>query len=49
MCEAFDYTVTRLKRVRIMNIKLGNLPVGKYRNLTDGEYTKLLKGLDLEK
>ena len=49
MCEAFDYTVTRLKRVRIMNIKLGNLPVGKYRNLTDGEYTKLLKGLDLKK
>lgn len=49
MCEAFDYTVTRLKRVRIMNIKLGNLPVGKYRNLTDGEYTKLLKGLDLGK
>lgn len=49
MCEAFDYTVTRLKRVRIMNIKLGNLPVGKYRNLSDGEYTKLLKGLDLEK
>ena len=49
MCEAFDYTVTRLKRVRIMNIKLGNLPVGNYRNLTDGEYTKLLKGLDLEK
>ncbi len=49
MCEAFDYTVTRLKRVRIMNIKLSNLPVGKYRNLTDGEYTKLLKGLDLEK
>lgn len=49
MCEAFDYTVTRLKRVRVMNIKLGNLPVGKYRNLTDGEYTKLLKGLDLEK
>ena len=49
MCEAFDYTVTRLKRVRIMNIKLGNLPVGKYRNFTDGEYTKLLKGLDLEK
>ena len=49
MCEAFDFTVTRVKRVRIMNIKLGNLPVGKYRNLTDGEYTKLLKGLDLEK
>lgn len=49
MCEAFGYTVTRLKRVRIMNIKLGNLPVGKYRNLTDGEYTKLLKDLDLEK
>ena len=49
MCEAFDYTVTRLKRVRIMNIKLGNLPVGKYRNLKDGEYTKLLKDLDLEK
>ena len=42
MCEYLDYRVTRLKRVRIMNISL-DLPVGKYRNLTAEEMNTLNK------
>ena len=42
MCEHFDYTVRRLQRVRIMHIQLGNLPVGKWRNLTAAEVRPLL-------
>lgn len=34
MCEALGYEVYRLQRVRIMNIHLGNLPVGQWRDLT---------------
>lgn len=42
MCEALGYHVVRLVRVRIMNIKLGSLPVGTYRNLTGKEQSELL-------
>ena len=34
MCEVLDYSVISLKRVRIMNITLGNLAIGKWRNLS---------------
>ena len=37
MCTYLGYSVTRLKRVRIMNVTLENLPVGKWRNLTHQE------------
>ncbi len=37
MCEYFGYRVVFLKRVRVMNIGLGNLPVGEYRKLTRNE------------
>ena len=37
MCEAFGYKVLRLKRIRIMNILLGDLPKGKWRDLTEDE------------
>ncbi|WP_281883708.1 23S rRNA pseudouridine(2604) synthase RluF [Paenibacillus sp. YYML68] len=43
MCEAFGYEVRRLKRVRIMNIKLGDLPVGRWRDLGPDELGELLK------
>lgn len=36
MCEFLDYRVTKLKRVRIMNIKL-DVPVGKWRYLNPDE------------
>ncbi|ALS97382.1 23S rRNA pseudouridine(2604) synthase RluF [Lacimicrobium alkaliphilum] len=41
MCEFLDYEVTRLKRVRIMDINLGNLKAGKWRNLTDQEMARI--------
>ena len=37
MCLALGYNVTTLKRVRIMNITLANLPIGKWRNFTEAE------------
>lgn len=37
MCEHFGYRVTYLKRVRVMNIGLGNLVTGEYRMLTRNE------------
>lgn len=37
MCEYLDYDVKSLKRVRIMNIKLGKLAPGQWRNLTQQE------------
>jgi 23S rRNA pseudouridine2604 synthase len=37
MCEVFDYEVVKLKRVRIMNVTLGSLPEGRWRNLTHAE------------
>lgn len=43
MCEAFGYVVKKLVRVRVMNIKLGNLPVGACRTLTKKEITHLLR------
>lgn len=41
MCEALGYKVKELKRVRIMNIELGNLKEGEYRKLTDRELDEL--------
>ena len=44
MCEVFGYDVKRLQRVRIVNIKLGGLKVGRWRNLTESELRGLLPG-----
>ncbi len=41
MCSALGYRVTRLKRVRIMNIELGRLKAGEWRYLTPAEITGL--------
>lgn len=40
MCEYLGYEVTKLKRVRIMNIHL-DVPIGKWRHLTERELTVL--------
>ena len=40
MCEALGYRVRDLKRVRIMDILLRDLPEGSYRDLTEEEKTK---------
>jgi len=37
MCAHLSYKVIELKRTRIMNVRLGDLPVGKWRNLTQNE------------
>jgi 23S rRNA pseudouridine2604 synthase len=39
MCEALDYTVESLKRIRIMNITLSGLQPGKWRYFTPAEIT----------
>lgn len=46
MCSALGYNVKRLQRIRIMNIKLGNLKVGQWRDLTDKERTELFSLLN---
>ncbi|MCR8854248.1 23S rRNA pseudouridine(2604) synthase RluF [Lysinibacillus fusiformis] len=46
MCSALGYSVKRLQRIRIMNIKLGNLKVGQWRDLTDKEQVELFKLLN---
>jgi len=41
MCEYLGYRVTRLVRIRIMNITLGNLKTGKWRYVTEDELNEL--------
>lgn len=42
MTEAFGFTVESLQRIRIMHIKLGELPLGRWRQLTPPEIEPLL-------
>ena len=46
MCAALGYRVKALHRVRIMNIELGDLPEGKYRDVTGKEAEELIAELD---
>ncbi|MGB1019291.1 MAG: pseudouridine synthase [Chitinophagales bacterium] len=41
MCEFLDYNVVSLKRLRIMNINLGSLKTGTYREFTQEEFREL--------
>jgi 23S rRNA pseudouridine2604 synthase len=43
MCEYFGYRVEKLERIRIMNITLGDLQPGQYRQVTKEEYEKLMR------
>lgn len=46
MCEALGYDVRSLRRIRIMNVHLGNLKTGTFRKVTAQEYkvlTEMLK------
>lgn len=47
MCGHFGYTVVCLRRVRVMNIELGDLGTGKYREITGPERDELLRELGL--
>ena len=49
MCEALGYRVTKLKRVRIMNVHLKDLKTGEYRPLTEKELAELKKQIGEEK
>ena len=48
MCEALGYEVYRLQRTRIMNIHIGNLPLGQWRDLTKKEKNQLFRDLNYE-
>lgn len=41
MCKAFGFHVQEIKRVRIMNIRLGHLKTGTWRNVTEEEIDEL--------
>ena len=47
MCEYFGYGVIKLERVRVMNIKLGKLKEGRYRDITKEEREELYRELGL--
>jgi 23S rRNA pseudouridine2604 synthase len=42
MCSALGYRVQRLRRVRIINIELGELRTGEWRYLSESEVEGLL-------
>jgi len=46
MCEHLGYEVVSLKRLRIMNIQLEDLPVGEWRDLTEKELNDLILSLE---
>ena len=48
MCEELGYDVRKLMRIRVMNIELGNLIVGQYRELTNTEVVQLKKLLKMD-
>lgn len=48
MCEACEYQVENLKRIRVMNIRLGNLPLGHFRNIDGSELKELERLLEQE-
>lgn len=48
MCSALGYDVKRLQRIRIMNIRLGNLKAGEWRDLTEEERQELFRQLDYQ-
>ena len=46
MCEAFDYNVISLKRIRIMHIQLGSLTSGAWRYLSEPELKELMQQIE---
>ncbi|MCR5420612.1 MAG: pseudouridine synthase [Lachnospiraceae bacterium] len=49
MLRTFDYHVKKLVRVRVMNIELGELETGKYRELKADEINRLFKMCNIDK
>ena len=48
MCKTQGYEVTSLKRVRVVNIELGNLKSGEYRELSQVEIQDLYENCGLK-
>ena len=48
MCSALGYNVRKLQRTRILNIHLGDLPNGQWRDLTEEELAEMFKMLNYE-
>lgn len=46
MCEAFDYNVISLKRIRIMHIQIGSLASGAWRYLSEPELKELMQQIE---
>ena len=51
MCQSQGYKVTSLKRTRVVNVELGKLKPGEYRELTEAEQAALYEkcGLRMER
>ena len=49
MCEALGFDVKKLRRIRVMNIELDDLGIGKWRELTNKEVETLKKLLGMDK
>jgi 23S rRNA pseudouridine2604 synthase len=45
MCEYFEYEVTKLERVRIMNINLKGIPTGEWRPLQPHEMAEIMTAI----
>ncbi len=45
MCQSLGYTVIDLQRTRILNLKLNNLEIGKYRKIEGKEYLNFMEYL----
>jgi 23S rRNA pseudouridine2604 synthase len=48
MCDRLGYDVKSLKRVRVVNITLGDLKEGRYRDISKREREELYRQLDLK-
>jgi len=48
MCSFFGYRVLRLQRVRVMNIEIGSLRTGQWRDLSGDEVSELLRDTQFE-
>jgi len=46
MCEHFDYEVSKLERIRIMNVSLKGLPVGEWRQLEPNEMKEIMAAIE---
>ena len=48
MCEALHHKVVNLRRIRIMNIEIGKIPLGEFEEIKGEELDTLLQSLNLK-